>query len=170
MVQKKDCHQKPKNILRKSFWLVAAWKITFVAIGCVCWDLFKVSPADAMTLVALELQIKRKHAVVVADDESDFQLCISRWDSFFYPAPFSSFCTENVSSLQEPNWDHRSRRQERWPLDHHLGEIPSLWKGNKANLRFPLFYCFSLILFSAWPSENNYSVFFFEALFINSGR
>ena len=52
------------------------------------------------------------------------------WDriSFFKDGPtpasfhlFLSFCTENLSSQQDSNSDCRSRRQERWPLDHHHG-------------------------------------------------
>ena len=39
---------------------------------------------------------------------------------------FLSFRTENLSSQQDSNLDCRSRRQERWPLDHHHG--PSSWK------------------------------------------
>ena len=35
---------------------------------------------------------------------------------------FSSFRTVNLlSSQQDSNWDRQSRRQERWPLDHHHG-------------------------------------------------
>ena len=36
---------------------------------------------------------------------------------------FSSFRTENLSSQQDSNSDCRSRRQERWPLDHHHGPM-----------------------------------------------
>ena len=32
---------------------------------------------------------------------------------------FMSFRTENSSSQRDSNLDHWSRRQERWPLDHH---------------------------------------------------
>ena len=43
---------------------------------------------------------------------------------------FSSFRTENLSSQYDSNSDHRSRRQERWPLDHHhgpnLSSLPSV--------------------------------------------
>ena len=39
------------------------------------------------------------------------------------PASFSSFRTENYfSSQQDSNSDRRSRRRERWPLDHHLAQ------------------------------------------------
>ena len=37
-----------------------------------------------------------------------------------------SFCTENLSSHQDSNPDHRSRRQEHWPLDHHHSPIIDL--------------------------------------------
>ena len=43
---------------------------------------------------------------------------------------FSSFRTEHLRSQQDSNSDCRSRRQERWPLDHHHGpRPPNLEKG-----------------------------------------
>ena len=66
---------------------------------------------------------------------------------------FLSFCTENFSSQQDSNSDHRSRRRGRWPLDHHLGQLSvESWNVKQHILNFYVAHCISKNSCEYFPS------------------